>query len=42
VLDVTTDGLRLVELAPGLSPEAVQAVTEPRLIVEGRIPYMNA
>jgi 3-oxoacid CoA-transferase subunit B len=41
VLDVTADGLRLVELAPGLSVEAVQAVTGPRLIVEGRVPFME-
>jgi 3-oxoacid CoA-transferase subunit B len=41
VLDVTADGLRLVELAPGLSAEAVQAVTGPRLIVEGRVPFME-
>jgi len=40
VLDVTPDGLRLVELAPGLSVEEVQAVTEPRLIVDGPVPPM--
>ena len=40
VLDVTPDGLRLVELAPGLSVEDVQAVTEPRLIVDGPVPPM--
>ena len=40
VLDVVPGGLRLVELAPGLTVEEVQAVTEPRLIVEGRVPVM--
>jgi 3-oxoacid CoA-transferase subunit B len=33
VLDVTGDGLVLVELAPGVSAEEVQAQTEPKLIV---------
>jgi 3-oxoacid CoA-transferase subunit B len=33
VLDVTRDGLRLVELAPGVTAEEVQAATEPKLIV---------
>ena len=32
VFDVTPDGLRVVELAEGVTREAVQAVTEPRLI----------
>jgi 3-oxoacid CoA-transferase subunit B len=40
VLDVTPAGLRLVELAPGMTAEAVQAVTEPRLIIEGNVPAM--
>jgi 3-oxoacid CoA-transferase subunit B len=34
VLDVTEGGLRLVELAPGVTAEEVQAQTEPRLIVD--------
>jgi 3-oxoacid CoA-transferase subunit B len=34
VLDVTSDGLRLVELAPGVTAEEVQAQTEPRLVVD--------
>ena len=32
-MDVTAEGLLLKEIAPGLSPEEVQAVTEPKLIV---------
>jgi len=38
VLDVTENGLKLVELAPGVSAEQVQSMTEPRLIVEGDVP----
>lgn len=40
VMDVTPKGLRLVELAPGVSVEIVQALTEAALIVEGKIPEM--
>jgi acyl CoA:acetate/3-ketoacid CoA transferase beta subunit len=32
-MDVTQGGLLLKEIAPGLSLEEVQAVTEPKLIV---------
>ena len=32
VLDVTPEGLRLVELAPGVTAEEVQELTEPRLL----------
>ena len=32
-LDVTKDGLVLRELAPGVTPEQVQKITEPKLIV---------
>ena len=32
VLDVTPDGLKLVELAPGVTREQVQSMTEPKLI----------
>ena len=33
VLDVTENGLKLIELAPGVSVDEVQSMTEPRLIV---------
>ena len=32
VLDVTPDGLKLVELAPGVTREQVQSMTEPKLM----------
>ena len=31
VIDVTKSGLKLVELAPGVTAEQVQEMTEPRL-----------
>jgi len=34
VLDVTDHGLKLIELAPGVTPEQVQQMTEPTLVVE--------
>jgi len=34
VIDVTPEGLELVELAPGVTAEEVQSMTEPRLIVK--------
>jgi 3-oxoacid CoA-transferase B subunit len=37
VIDVTTDGLVLVELAPGVTAEDVVAATEPALIVPDEI-----
>jgi 3-oxoacid CoA-transferase subunit B len=33
VLDVTPEGLKLIEVAPGVSPDDVQAMTEPKLII---------
>lgn len=41
VLDVTPQGLQLMELAPGVSPEDVQSRTEPQLIIDGVVPTMN-
>jgi len=40
VLDVTPDGLELVERAPGMSGAEIQALTEPRLIIRGAVPEM--
>jgi 3-oxoacid CoA-transferase subunit B len=37
VLDVTDEGLRLIEVAPGVSVDDVQAMTEPRLSVDGNV-----
>jgi 3-oxoacid CoA-transferase subunit B len=37
VLDVTERGLKLIEVAPGVSVEDVQKLTEPLLIVEGDV-----
>src|SRR5436309_4070883 len=36
VLDVTAEGLELIEVAPGVTAEQVQQMTEPRLIVKGQ------
>jgi 3-oxoacid CoA-transferase subunit B len=33
VLDVTPEGLKLIEVAPGVSPDDVQGMTEPKLII---------
>ena len=41
-IDVTSDGLRLRELAPGETPASVQALTEPRLIVGPEVRTMEA
>jgi 3-oxoacid CoA-transferase subunit B len=40
-IDVTPDGLVLRELAPGVSAEAVQRLTEPRLVVPGDVRVMS-
>jgi 3-oxoacid CoA-transferase subunit B len=37
VLDVTDRGLKLIEVAPGVTPEQVQQMTEPKLILEGKV-----
>ncbi|HSY51719.1 MAG TPA: CoA transferase subunit B [Thermoanaerobaculia bacterium] len=37
VLDVTEHGLKLIEVAPGVSVDDVQKLTEPRLIVDGDV-----
>lgn len=41
VLDVTPDGFKLVERAPGVSVEAIQNATEGTLIIEGEVPEMQ-
>ncbi|HEU4520465.1 MAG TPA: CoA transferase subunit B [Thermoanaerobaculia bacterium] len=41
VLDVTDEGLELVEVAPGVSAEQVQELTEPKLIVRNRTPEIR-
>ena len=41
VLDITPAGFKLIERAPGVSVEEIQAATEGRLVVEGDIPEMK-
>jgi len=41
VLDVTPDGIKLLECAHGVSVEDIVKATEGKLIVEGDIPEMN-
>ena len=40
VLDVTAEGFKLIERAPGVSVADIQNSTEGRLIVEGEVPEM--
>ncbi len=41
VLDVTPEGFRLLERAPGVSVDEIKAKTAGKLIVEGEIPKMS-
>ncbi len=41
VLDITPNGFLLLERAPGVSVEEIQAATEGRLIIDGDVPEMN-
>ena len=41
VLDVTTDGFKLLERAPGVSVEEIKSKTAGKLIIEGEIPEMQ-
>jgi 3-oxoacid CoA-transferase subunit B len=41
VIDVTPKGLKLIEVAPGVTAEQIQQMTEPKLIVDGRVAQMN-
>jgi len=40
VFDVTPDGFRLLERAPGVGVDEIRAKTEGRLVVEGEVPEM--
>jgi acyl CoA:acetate/3-ketoacid CoA transferase beta subunit len=41
VLDVTPQGFKLIERAPGVSVEEIISKTKGKLIIEGEIPEMN-
>lgn len=41
VLDVTKEGFKLIERAPGVSVEEIKKATEGKLIIDGDIPEMN-
>lgn len=41
VIDVLPNGLRLREVAPGVSREEVQSVTQPKLIIPSKVPEMR-
>ncbi len=41
VLEITEDGFRLLERAPGVSVEEIKAKTSGKLIIEGEIPEMT-
>lgn len=41
VLDITKDGFKLIERAPGVSVEEIKNATEGKLIIEGEIPEMK-
>lgn len=41
VMDITPDGFKLIERAPGVSVEHIVAATEANLIIEGEIPEMT-
>ncbi|MFZ4401209.1 MAG: CoA transferase subunit B [Bacteroidales bacterium] len=41
VIDVTNEGFRLIERAPGVSVEEIKNATEGKLIIEGEIPEMK-
>lgn len=41
VLDITPDGFKLVERAPGVSVEEIKNATAGRLVIEGEIPEMQ-
>jgi 3-oxoacid CoA-transferase subunit B len=41
VLDITDQGFRLLERAPGVSIEEIKQKTKGRLIIEGEIPEVR-
>jgi len=41
VLDVTADGFKLIERAPGVTVDQIKNATEGRLIIEGDIPEIQ-
>ena len=41
VIEVTEDGFKLLERAPGVSVDEIIAATEARLIVDGDVPEMK-
>lgn len=41
VLEITSDGFKLLERAPGVSVDDIKQATEGNLIIEGEIPEMN-
>ena len=41
VLEVTKEGFKLLERAPGISVETIQQATEGHLIIEGQVPEME-
>ncbi|RNI22446.1 CoA transferase subunit B [Rufibacter latericius] len=41
VLEVTVNGFKLLERAPGVTVEQIQAATEGKLTIEGEIPEIN-
>ena len=41
VIDVTEEGFKLIERAPGVTVEEIKAATEGKLIIEGEIPEMS-
>ena len=41
VLDVTSDGFKLIERAPGVSVENIKNKTSGKLLIEGEIPEMH-
>jgi 3-oxoacid CoA-transferase subunit B len=41
VMEIAENGFKLLERAPGVTVEEIQAATEGRLIVEGEIPEMK-